>query len=257
MTNSGAVAGVRPAFALPTEAIPASRVWVQQKFLMLGQAGIGKSEFWAQDPGAFFVDAEWNLNHLAVKRLPCRSWEDLREILTLLYQAHQAGTFPYTTLVFDTYDRLVNYANEEVVSLARRKFAKAAENIHTIGDVPEGVGWDMRKNLVMGMLQKIEQFPCAKVIIAHANNKEIKEPTRVIHKDTINIGGQLGTDTLAWANHILHIRASLQGTTLQRKVYALPSETIEAKSHGGAVPDKWEWSLSSTENFGKLKGLFT
>ena len=96
---------------LPTEPQVPTFNWQTQKFVMLGQSGIGKSEFWAHDPGALFVDTEGNLSHLslAFKPLPCRSWSEWREIGNALYILKDSGNFPYHTIIIDTMDRLADF----------------------------------------------------------------------------------------------------------------------------------------------------
>mgnify|MGYP001581901621 FL=1 len=80
--------------SLPTIRTGPSRAWKDQKFLTLGQAKIGKSDFWSQGERTLFLEFEAGLNHLTCFRLPCRSWEEFTEVLGELYRAHQKGVFP-------------------------------------------------------------------------------------------------------------------------------------------------------------------
>jgi hypothetical protein len=86
--------------------------------------------------------------------------------------------------------------------------------------------------------------------------KEIKEPTRSIHKSTISIGGKMGAMICAWADHLCNIDASYQGQKAVRKFRTIPTQTVEAKSRGGMVPDSLAWLESDKETFGKLRGFF-
>ena len=135
---------------LPTKKTEIDTRFSSQRFGMLGLAGIGKSEFWAQDENALFLNCEGGLNALKVYSIPIRSWADLREAYGALKASADAGTFPYSVIVIDTVDRLVDYAQEEVVNRAKEFYKKI--EVNTIGDVPNGAGWYKQKEMVMGFL---------------------------------------------------------------------------------------------------------
>lgn len=226
---------------------------------MIGQAGIGKSEFWSKDKTAFFIDTEGNLEHLPVMKLPCRSWDDFIDIGSLLIKSANEGKFPYSTVVVDTVDKWLDYASEEVIGRARTKYAKsisAGLEINTIGDIPEGNGWFSLKGLISNYLAKMANLPCAVALIGHTQIKEVKDPVKKYDKTTINIGGQMGVMLLGWANHIMNVEGIYQGANLVRTVYTRPTQSREAKSHGGTIPNDWRWGDDMEENFGKFKGLF-
>ena len=260
-----------PIKSLPDEPIEASKKWGDQKGLVLGQAGIGKSELMVQG-NSLVIDMEGNIKHLKCKKVPATSWSDLQDIYALLIQQKLAGKLAYDGIVFDTVDRVIALAEEQVISLCRAKFDSAIKkglSINTIGDCPEGIGWDMRKNLIVNMLEKYHQLGIAVWLIGHTQIKEVKTPTSKIDKTTINVGGQLGSILLGWPNHILTMEASWQGSKLVRRVHTIPTENREAKSHGGIIPDGWELSSvngsSSQEervkvaqaNYAKLRSYFT
>ncbi len=196
------------------------------------------------------------MNHLAVKKLPARSWAEYKKIEALLIQSYNQGKFPYEggTVVLDTIDRLVSLAEQEAIERGQDKF-KSIE-INTIGDVPNGAGWMWRTNLVMGALEKLENLPCAVAFIGHLENKEIKEPTRSVHKQTISIGGKLGLQLCAWTDHLLNIDSKFVGNEAKRMVRTRPTPTIDAKSREGCVPDRWVWSSVDKENWDKLRSFF-
>jgi hypothetical protein len=99
-------------------------------------------------------------------------------------------------------------------------------------------------------------LPCAIAFIGHLESKEVKEPTRSIHKQTISIGGKCGLELCAWPDHLLNITAQYAGSEIKRTVRTRPTATIEAKSREGMVPDGWVWSSNDKENWDKLRGLF-
>lgn len=220
---------------------------------MIGPAGIGKSKFWSF-ANALYIQTEAGLNHLSVYKVVCRSWDDFVEIYSQLIQAANAGTFQYDTIVIDTIDKFIDLANEETIARGRNKFK--AIDINSVGDIPNGAGWAWNMDLVENAFRKLETLPAHIVYIGHLENREIKEPTRSIHKQTLSIGGKMGGMLTAWPDHLMNLDASYQGSKLIRKVRTLPSATIEAKSRGGVVQDGWLWDDNDEANFKKFRSLF-
>ncbi len=238
---------------LPTKKSEIDNSWISQKTGMIGPAGIGKSQFWSYSNG-LYIQTEAGLNHLSVYKLVCQSWDAFGEIYTQLIQASQSGKFPYDTIIIDTIDKLIDLANEETIARGRAKF-KAIE-INTIGDIPNGAGWAWNMDLIENALRKLEALPAHIVYIGHLEQKEVKEPTRSIHKATISIGGKMGGMLTAWPDHLLNIDASYQGSKIVRKVRTLPTATVEAKSRGAVVKDGWVWDESDEVNFKTFRGMF-
>lgn len=239
---------------LPTKKTDVDSRFTSQRFGMLGLAGIGKSEFWAQDENALFLNTEGGLNALKVFEIPIRSWSDLREAYGALKIQADTGSFPYSIIVIDTVDRLVDLAQEETVNRAKEFYKKI--EINTIGDIPNGAGWYKQKEMVMGFFNKLELLPCAIAFIAHSDIKRIKDTTAEYDKVTISIGGQLGDDLLAFTDHTLNIEAHRFGDKLQRIVYTMPSQSREAKSRGSMIPNGMKWSDNMAENYKAFRGLF-
>ena len=232
--------------------------WIDQRFLMIGQAGCGKSTFWANDPGALFADTEGNLTHLAVKRVAIRSWEDMQELGAMLFeQAAKPAPFPYSTIVIDTLDRLLTCAEEFVIGMAREKYTKMAGSINTIGDIPEGGGWANTNKLLMNALNKLDQLPCALVLIGHVKQDKVEEPTQKYDRETVSLWKGIGTSVLGFSKHTLHLQSFYVGDTLRRYIRTLPQKGLEAKSHGGLVKDKLEWLTPELKTeFAQFRALF-
>lgn len=239
---------------LPTQKSVKNLEFKNQKFAILGQAGIGKSEFWAQEPNGLFLETEVGLNALEVFKIPIRSWSDLREAYGLLKKSQDEGKFKYDLVTVDTMDRLVDLAQEEVVEKAKEFYKKI--EINTIGDIPQGGGWYKCKEMVNALLTKLELLPCAIAYIAHLSIKHIKETNMDYDKSTISIGGQLGEDLIAWADHILNVEAHLRGDKLLRKVWTKPTQSREAKSRGSVIPDGMLWGEDMKENYNNFRKLF-
>ncbi|CAK0755190.1 putative ATP-binding protein [Azospirillaceae bacterium] len=228
----------------------------KQKIGMIGSAGIGKSCFFAQDPNALFLEAEAGLNFLEVYKVPVRNWQDIRDTYAQLKGLANEGKFPYSIIVLDTIDRICDYAEEEIVTKAREFYTKIADQINTIGDIPNGAGWAKAKDLVMSLLNKLEELPCALAFIGHLQNKEITDGVRKYHKSSINIGGKLGLELLAFPDHLLYVDAQMIGDKLKRTIYTKPTQSREAKSRGGIVKDQWVWLEDMAENYKYFRGLF-
>ena len=223
---------------------------------MIGRSGIGKSDFLAQDDKAFFIETEAGLNFVPVMKLPARSWEDLREIYALLKAKENEKPYPYNIIVIDTIDRVVDFAEEEIITRGKEFYKNIADQINTIGDIPNGAGWAKTRELIMNFLNRLEELPCALAFIGHLQTKEVTEGVRKYSQHTINIGGKLGLDLLAFPDHILHVEATLIGDKLQRIVYTRPTQSREAKSRGGIIEDGIKWTENSKENWEKFRAHF-
>ena len=239
---------------LPQKKSEIDNRWTSQKTGMIGPAGIGKSKFWSYSNG-LYIQTEAGLNHLSVYKVECRTWDDFKEIYSQLLKTSQNGNFLYDTIIIDTIDRFIDLIHEEAISRGRQKFSKI--DINTIGDIPNGAGWSWATELMENALSKLEALPAHMVFIGHLEQKEVKEPTRSIHKATISVGGKMGTNLIAWCDHFLNIDASFQGNKAIRKVRTIPSATIEAKSRGGVVKDGWQWDESDEVNYKAFRGLFS
>ena len=230
----------------------------KQKIGIIGASGIGKSDFLSQDEKAFFIEAEAGLNFISVYKLPARNWQDIRDIYAVLREKAIEGNFPYNIVTIDTIDRVCDFAEEEIVAKAKEFYSKIANEINTIADVPNGAGWARAKDLVMSLLNKLEELPCAVAYIGHLQTKELKDPAgNKYHKQTINIGGKMGLELLAWCDHLLYVDSRMVGDKLRRVIYTKPTQTKEAKSRGGIIEDGTIWSDDMSENYKKFRSHFT
>lgn len=231
-----------------------TKKWIDQKFLTLGQGGVGKSDFWSRGDKTLFLQTEPGLNHLSVESIEIRDWNDFVAAGGLLVKAMNENKLRWDTLIIDTVDNWVNMATEKVISDAREKFSKV--DINSIGDVPNGAGWFMATNLIGTYLRKLSALPMAVSLIGHHNQKTVKEMSREYSKSTISIGGQMGIQLLHWSDHTLYIEGKMIGDNLKRVVQTKPSQLREGKSRGGIIPDGWEWVDDMEVNYKKFRGLF-
>jgi len=241
---------------LPIEKTKPDLRFSVQKIGIIGQSGIGKSAFLAQEDKALFLETEAGLNFLEVFKIPIRTWNDLRDAYASLKEAQTKGSFPYTMIVIDTIDRLVDLAEEEIVARGKDFYKNIADQINGIGDIPNGAGWSKTRELIMNFFNKIEQFDCAIAFVGHLSTKRVEEGVRKYDKNTISLWSSIGNDMLAWADCILHIEAHLVGDKLIRTVYTKPTQTREAKSRGGIVEDNWKWENDDKTNWNKFRSFF-
>ena len=241
---------------LPTEKSKPDKRWILQKFLVLGPGKIGKSQLFSHGEKTLFIETEPGLNHLSVLKVPVRSWNDFREVCSELYRAQEKGSFPYDTVVIDTLDKLVERVSEEAIQLGKKKYPKVADQIHTLGDVPNGNGWFWVSQLLSNALDKITEFPCALVLISHLSVRRINDGSREYDKDTISLFKGVAENVLHWADHTLHIRATMRGDQIKRVIRTKPTESMEAGSRGQIVPDGFELDGDMAACYAKLRGLF-
>jgi len=247
---------LKAGLTLPSAKSKKSTDFKEQKIGMIGAAKIGKSEFFAQDPNVLFIEAEAGLNHLEVFKMRARSWDDLRSIYGLLLKEKEGGKFPYSMIVIDTIDRVYDFAEEVIIQRGKEFYKSIADDIHTIGDIPNGMGWAKVRELIMSFLNKLEELPCAIAFIGHLAIKKVKEGNREYDKSTINISGKTGLELLAWADHVLHVESSMMGDKMVRRVITRPSQSKEAGSRGAMVPANWVWKDSAKENYDFFRKLF-
>lgn len=239
---------------LPTKKSEVTKDWVHQKIGMIGQPGIGKSEFWSHGDNTLYLQTEAGLNHLSVYKVPVRSWEDVRAVYGELIKAKNGGKLTFDTVIIDTIDRLVDLAQLEAIDRGRLKFKTI--DINTVGDIPNGAGWSWAQELMESFLTKMEGLGICLVYVGHLDLKEVKTPTSSYHKLTISVGGKMGGMLASWPDHLLNIETSMQGNVMRRKLRTIPTQTMDAKSRGGMVPDGMEWGSDSKVNYAAFKSLF-
>jgi len=239
---------------LPTKLSEIDLRFSKQKIGIIGAPGIGKSGFLAQNENAFFFDLEGGLNFLPCKKIAIRDWSDAEGVLKLLQKTKEAGKFPYDMIVLDTIDKLIDLAEERTIENAQNYYKKT--DINVIGDIPEGKGWDTRRRMISSFIRDLVRLDCAVAFIGHLEIKRVEEEARKYDKSTISIGGKVGGDLLSWPDHTLHIQTQLMGDKLVRTVYTKPTQSREAKSKGGIVPDGWRWTDNDKDNWTKFRSLF-
>ena len=244
-------------YELPKKRSGVAKAFKDQKFLMIGGAGIGKSDFWQHSVNPLYIEAEQGLNFIDACKMPCRSWGDVAGIVKALEtEAKKPGAFPYDLIVVDTIDRIVDYATESTIEWAKERFKGKSDTFKSLFDIPNGGGWTICRGHVAKFLKKIESLPCAIAIVGHLETKKIKEDASEYDKNTISIGGKVGGDILAWSDHTLNVVGTMRGDQLIRRVYTKPTKSKEAKSRGGIIEDGTAWGADSKKNFDDFRAKF-
>lgn len=226
-----------------------NKAWREQTFCILGAPKIGKSELFSVGEGTIFLDVEGGLSHLDVVKFPAdrpfMDYDEMEAVIDNLVAMKQKGTLPkhIDTVVLDTATRFTQLLSDKTVQIFNRKLNKEWETIEEInlGGDKGSPGWSQRNNLADNLLGKLKQLQCAIVIIAHTDNKKVKNDLGVdVTMSTIDIGGQLGKSYLRYSHHVLNIvsRTEPDGM-ITRTVRALGTGTVEAGSRGLCIPDKW------------------
>jgi len=226
-----------------------NKKWREQTFCVLGAPKIGKSELFSVGEGTIFLDIEGGLSHLDVvkfpKDRPFLDYDEMEKVIDELVAMKHKGTFPKNidTIVLDTATRFTSLLSDKTVEIFNRKLNKEWETIEEInlGGDKGSPGWSQRNNLADNILGKLKQLQCAVAIIAHTDNKKVKNDLGAdVTMSTIDIGGQLGKSYLRYSHHILNIVSKVEPDgMITRTVRALGTGTVEAGSRGLCIPDKW------------------
>jgi len=247
---------------LPVTRSGIDKSWNSQKFLMIGHSGVGKSTFWSFAKNPLYIMTEKGLNFLDVCKIECKCYADVMNVIDELlkrYEQCKAANkeFPYDLIVLDTADKFVDMAYQATLEWADARYPKKGSH-ETIQDIADGtLGWSIRQSLVVRLMNELDKLPIAKAVIAHDEIKTIKEKgVQDYQKTTISIGGKVGGDFLAWADHTLLVIGKMNGENLVRTVYTQPSQSRDCKSRGGVIKNGWQWSNNDEENFKKLREQF-
>lgn len=230
-----------------------SNLFADQKFLVYGQTKIGKTKFLAQCEGAYFIKTEKGHNHVSVQGIDCGSYDVLMATLGKLIQAKQIQPYPFKMIVIDTFDRVIEFVEEAVISWARDKFKNSECN--SIGDVPNGAGWSQRTALLSAIFRRLDEIPCAKAVVMHATTDDLEDERGKYKKDTVNIGGKSNKVITGWADHTMAIKAIFVGDRLMRKVKLRPARNLDAGSRG-ILPPELSWEDDDKKNWDAFQAYF-
>lgn len=209
--------------------------WNEQKFIHVAPSKWGKSVFWAQDVIPYFLRLENRHRHFKNMGADCRSYSDVDHEISKLLQAKNKGVFPFTSIIVDPVDRLIQRIDEEVMEWGEKTFK---QSFNSIGDIPNGAGWSRRTALTNAFLARFEELPCAKVLLFHSHVEEKDDRFgSKIKKQSIDVGGKAGGKFLGWADHILHGEIITVGDKVIRRLHTKGTQTMEAGKSNPKLPD--------------------
>ena len=237
--------------------------WRDQKFIHIAPSKWGKSIFWAQDHCGYFIKLEQRHKHFKHRGVECRSYSEIDEAIGKLLLAGQKGCFPFSTVILDPVDRLIQRIDEDVIEWAESAY-KSTYNC--IGDIPNGAGWSRRTALTNSFLARFEALPCAKVLLFHSHSEEKDDrKSKKVKKQTIDVGGKAGGKFLGWSDHIVHGVLIPSGEQTVRRLYTKGTETLEAGTSNPKLPEMLQQKNDPSkgpefpiikENFMTMKNYF-
>jgi len=212
-----------------------NKKWNCQKFIHVAVSKWGKTIYWAQDHCPYFIKLENRHGHIVHRGVDCRTYEQVDAVIGKLLLAAQKGVFPFTSVVVDPVDRLIQRIDEDVMEWGERTFKT---QYNCIGDIPNGAGWARRTALTNSFLARFEDLPCAKVLLfhSHVEEKDDRKKSKV-KKQTIDVGGKAGGKFLGWSDHILHGELVAVGDQVVRRLHTKGTQTMEAGKSNPDLPD--------------------
>lgn len=254
------------------------KLYKKQTFCLIGPPKGGKSSL-LEDDRTLALDIEGGLSHLSITKFPKDrpfiDYDELEGVVDQLVALRQTGKFPahIDTISVDTATRLTQLASDKALEILNRKHPN--KNWETIEEVSLGgdkgsPGWQLRSNLVDAILGKLKQLDCAIWIIAHNENKKVKNDAGIeVDMNTIDIGGQLGKAYLRYADHILNMLCKMgPDGIVTRTIRAMQTGVVMAGSRGLCLPSSWEMvppkartpeamSEANKTNFEKIRSYFS
>ena len=235
-----------------------SNNWRGQKFILAGPPKSGKTDMLSEaGEAAWFVRCAKEHGHVKTFGVDCTDFYEVEKVVDKLYQAKNAGCFPWETLVIDPALRALDYISESVIDRGREKF-KSSE-ITDLGDIGKGTGYYMYKQALKGFLKRLEGLPCAVFLVFQIHTEERNKPgskKETYKRDIVNISEKLGGPIREWADHILQVRQTYVGDINVRKVVTQGNMTVEAGTRNKKMPVELKWTSDSKRNYDELRAQF-
>lgn len=225
-----------------------TRVVKPPRVILYAPEGVGKTTFGTQTEAPLFACTERGTDNFDVPRVNCKSWEDIREVISyLLKEAHE-----FKTLVIDTLDWMEALLIDDICK-------KGSKN--SIEDFGFGKGYvkleEETRKFSHGLDMLIEKG-IAVYLLAHAkiekfNDPELSDPLdrwqMKCHKRTTPIYKEWA-DAVLFANHD---RQVIEGKAIggyQRKVWGTHTAARDAKNRYN-IPDGIELDYKKLEPYFK------
>ena len=237
-----------------------SNKWEDQKIVLAGPPKCGKTAFLsANGDKTWFLRHEAGFNHVKTFGEDIRDYSDLDKSISRLLAAQKAGLFKWDTLVIDPGGRMMDILGDRTIDLGHQKFPNS--DINEIGDIGKGTGWYWYKNLVKTTLGRLDQLPCAQIIVLHVYTEEKsdnpKDKTKTYKREIISLSEKLGGPIREWADHILQVKSGYVGDNMTaRSLVIRGSKLLEAGTRSKKLPESISWTSDDTKNWQTFRSYF-
>ena len=232
----------------------ASNKWIDQMSILAGPPKCGKSTFLAQGGDkTWFLRLANEFRDIRTYGIDCRDIDDLKREVEKLHKAHQAGIFPWETIVFDPGDKLLQFISDKVCEEAK------ADSIYEAGGY--GVGQNKYKRLLKSFISDIQSLPAHKFFCFHTREKELSEPSnesKKYHRWALDISDKLDAEFPKRVDNTLNVMVGYAGTMQARSMVTMGTKYIEAGSKAPCLKKlpQIAWSVDDGDNYKKFRSLF-
>lgn len=217
--------------------ITSGKIQKAQRVVIYGPEGIGKSTLANQFPKPIFIDTEGSTNWMDVKRIVCRSWQDiLAAVKSLKTEKHD-----FRTVVFDTADWAERFCVQYICANANKE---------SIEDFGYGKGYTFLAEEFSRMLSSLNDLIDAGmhvIFVAHCTVKKMELPDEAGSFDHYEFKCTRQTSPLLkeWAEAVLFInyKVTVQQDENKRTKATGGRKRFIHTQHTAAYDAKNRWGL--------------
>jgi hypothetical protein len=208
-----------------------------QSVLIYGPEGIGKSTLAAQFPKPIFIDCERGTGWMDVKRLPCKSWQDIMDAVKFI----KTEKHEFKTVVIDSAD----WAEHDCIQYVCSQGGKSS-----LSDFDHGKGYVKLSDEIEKFLNSLNALIDSGmhvIFIAHCAIKKLELPDEGGEFDhyELNTSTRISPLLKQWAEAILFINYKVQVTENEKgRTKAIGGrKRIIHTQHTAAYDAKNRWGL--------------
>ena len=197
--------------------------------LLYGTPKIGKSTFCSRFEDHFFIATEPGLNHIEARYQLAQSWDDIKQIVSLLC----ANMGRFRTIIIDTADRMCDMIERSILDKYQ---------IQSLNDLGFGKGTAIFASELKWLMDELTAIGCGLVFVSHADSVDIDTPSgkvkkwapslpKAARKQILNFVDVIG---FAESEYIVNAGKS----TETRVLHLAPSQIWEAGDRTAKFPPK-------------------